>query len=66
MKLFISTLFNCFFQFNLGRANAEEFLEVYKGVVSEYPVSVRSHRPQGAESVPALLSFLRLPAGYGE
>lgn len=27
------------FQFNVDRANAEEFLEVYKGVVAEYTVS---------------------------
>lgn len=26
-------------QFNVDRANAEEFYEVYKGVVTEYPVS---------------------------
>lgn len=42
----LSLIFLCFYvfiylQFNLGRANAEEFFEVYKGVVSEYPVSVR-------------------------
>lgn len=68
LKLLISLLLNSFFffQFNLDRANAEEFFEVYKGVVSEYPVSVCSRRPQGAESSPALLSFLHLPAGYGE
>ena len=28
--------------FHLEKANAEEFLEVYKGVVSEYSVSVFS------------------------
>lgn len=27
------------FQFSLDKVNAEEFLEVYKGVVHEYPVS---------------------------
>jgi len=27
-------------QFNMDRANAEEFLEVYKGVVAEYTVSI--------------------------
>ncbi len=26
------------FQFSLDKVNAEEFLEVYKGVVHEYPV----------------------------
>lgn len=27
-------------QFNVDRANAEEFFEVYKGVVKEYSVSM--------------------------
>jgi hypothetical protein len=27
------------FQFSLDKVNAEEFLEVYKGVVHEYPVN---------------------------
>lgn len=27
-------------QFNMDQANAEEFLEVYKGVVAEYTVSM--------------------------
>lgn len=30
-----------FLQFNMDRVNAEEFLEVYKGVVAEYTVSIR-------------------------
>lgn len=29
-------------QFNMDRANAEEFFEVYKGVVTEYTVSIES------------------------
>ena len=34
---------NVFFsQFNVDRANAEEFYEVYKGVVIEYPVSINT------------------------
>lgn len=31
-----------FSQFSVDRANAEEFYEVYKGVVSEYPVSINT------------------------
>lgn len=31
-----------FSQFNVDRANAEEFYEVYKGVVTEYPVSINT------------------------
>ncbi len=27
-------------QFNMDRVNAEEFMEVYKGVVAEYTVSI--------------------------
>ena len=29
-------------QFTMDRANAEEFYEVYKGVVTEYPVSLNN------------------------
>lgn len=38
--VFLSNIF--FSQFNVDRANAEEFYEVYKGVVTEYPVSKRT------------------------
>lgn len=31
-----------FSQFNVDRANSEEFYEVYKGVVTEYPVSINT------------------------
>jgi len=32
--------FSFCFQFSLDKVNAEEFLEVYKGVVHEYPVNM--------------------------
>ena len=38
--VFMSNIF--FSQFNVDRANAEEFYEVYKGVVTEYPVSIHT------------------------
>lgn len=36
----LTLLFFFSLQFNLDKVNAEEFLEVYKGVVHEYPVSI--------------------------
>ncbi len=41
-----------FSQFNMDRANAEEFYEVYKGVVTEYPVSINT------------TSLCRIPASH--
>lgn len=42
-KGIIFTEYACFLppQFSMDRANAEEFFEVYKGVVAEYPVSMQ-------------------------
>lgn len=41
--VFLSINSNKFFpQFNVDRANAEEFFEVYRGVVTEYPVSIHT------------------------
>lgn len=54
-------------QFNMDRANAEEFFEVYKGVVTEYTVSIESGDCRGKKrSLWCLLFFaiLQIPFTY--